>query len=505
MKTKFILVMVFLMAFVSTTRANNVDDYKKACDGEDAESCGTVPNEALGTTNNSKLNSYRSMELGTAILLFMPDKSMEHVGWDYRLDAPVIWLTDGYAYENNTGEAFRKGLMRINVDGVHSTILKKAKEELAWRVRYSTLSNPSLGVDSIELSIDGGFQNNDNCFGVNYDNCVFNPEKSMQLAGIKFKKLCEHDAYTGYELNHPDKRKTLARTVYNFGSGGESTWFEIFFSKKTNDLCKSYDEEIKEFSNTPVNKKDTNKIKQSSADVKKSELQVTTEIELKNGIAFIPNESTPFTGKLKSVLPDRVYETDYKDGKKNGLDYMKNDFQTLEHHYLNGKENGLRRSWILGKIDREENYKNDKLEGLSVLYSNGTKWLEINYKNDKQDGLKTTYYPNGQKKVEENYKNGKKISEKSFDEKESESSDKAKEVMQEIKKRCQKQMGEHGAALVKACVDLDIKALNAIGSYMEKHKSVVTRCYSQMGEHGWALVKACADQDIQAEQALERY
>jgi hypothetical protein len=77
--------------------------------------------------------------------------------------------------------------------------------------------------------------------------------------------------------------------------------------------------------------------------------------------------------------------------------------------------------------------------------------------------------------------------------------------MQEIKNRCQKQMGEHGAALVKACVDQDIEALNAIGSYMEKHKSVVNRCYSQMGEHGWALVKACADQDIEAEEALKKY
>lgn len=144
---------------------------------------------------------------------------------------------------------------------------------------------------------------------------------------------------------------------------------------------------------------------------------VKKEIELKNGIAFIPNTSIPFTGKLKSISPDRVYETDYKDGKKHGLDYMKNDFQTLEHHYINGKENGLRRSWILGKIDREENYKNDKLDGLSVLYSNGKKWLEINYKNDKQDGLKTVYYPNGQKKIEESYNNGKKISEKSFEEK----------------------------------------------------------------------------------------
>jgi TPR repeat protein len=39
MKTKFILVMVFLMPFVGVAKADTVDDYKKACDGGVAEGC----------------------------------------------------------------------------------------------------------------------------------------------------------------------------------------------------------------------------------------------------------------------------------------------------------------------------------------------------------------------------------------------------------------------------------------------------------------------------------
>jgi hypothetical protein len=112
-----------------------------------------------GTTNNETLNGYRSFELGEAILLFMPNKN-ESVNWDYRIDSPIIWLTEGYTetgnYEKFTEKAFRKGLMRINVDGIKSTILRKNKEELAWRIQYSTDNEAKFGVESITLSIDGG-------------------------------------------------------------------------------------------------------------------------------------------------------------------------------------------------------------------------------------------------------------------------------------------------------------------------------------------------------------
>jgi len=75
----------------------------------------------------------------------------------------------------------------------------------------------------------------------------------------------------------------------------------------------------------------------------------------------------------------------------------------------------------------------------------------------------------------------------------------------EIISRCRKQMGEYGAAMVKACVDQDIAAVNALANYPKDVQPIIARCHSQMKEYGWAMVKACADQDIAAEEALEAY
>lgn len=71
--------------------------------------------------------------------------------------------------------------------------------------------------------------------------------------------------------------------------------------------------------------------------------------------------------------------------------------------------------------------------------------------------------------------------------------------------RCRKQMGEYGSAMVKACVDQDIEALNALASYPEKAKPFIARCQRQMAEYGWSMVKACTDQDIEAEKSLGGY
>lgn len=78
-------------------------------------------------------------------------------------------------------------------------------------------------------------------------------------------------------------------------------------------------------------------------------------------------------------------------------------------------------------------------------------------------------------------------------------------VREEIIARCRAQMGEYGSAMVKACVDQDIEALNALASYPEKAKPFIARCNQQMVEYGWAMVKACTDQDIEAEKALGGY
>ena len=79
------------------------------------------------------------------------------------------------------------------------------------------------------------------------------------------------------------------------------------------------------------------------------------------------------------------------------------------------------------------------------------------------------------------------------------------DVKQEIIQRCRNQMGQYGAAMVKACVDQDIEAARALNGYESKYASIVGRCMRQMRQYGFSMVKACADQDIEAEKALSNY
>lgn len=79
------------------------------------------------------------------------------------------------------------------------------------------------------------------------------------------------------------------------------------------------------------------------------------------------------------------------------------------------------------------------------------------------------------------------------------------DVKQEIISRCRSQMGEYGAAMVKGCVDMDIKALVALNKYPKKYDSIISRCNETMGEYGYSMIKGCADQDIKAEKDLSEY
>ena len=52
--------------------------------------------------------------------------------------------------------------------------------------------------------------------------------------------------------------------------------------------------------------------------------------------------------------------------------------------------------------------------------------------------------------------------------------------------RCRVQMKEYGSAMVKACVDQDIEALNALASYQEKAKPFIAgaknKCRNMVGQ-----------------------
>jgi hypothetical protein len=79
------------------------------------------------------------------------------------------------------------------------------------------------------------------------------------------------------------------------------------------------------------------------------------------------------------------------------------------------------------------------------------------------------------------------------------------DVKREIIDRCKVQMDKYGAAMVKACVDQDIEAVEKINQIPDQYKSVVARCMKQMRKYGYSMVNACAEQDIEADKALSKY
>lgn len=106
------------------------------------------------------------------------------------------------------------------------------------------------------------------------------------------------------------------------------------------------------------------------------------EIIEKNGIIYLKNETSPFTGKVISKK-DRNF-------------------------YVNGKPHG---KWLTfypnGNLKSIESWKNGKLFGKYILYQeNGTKIFETTYLNGKDNGNYFLFHENGQIQVQGRFKNG---------------------------------------------------------------------------------------------------
>ena len=144
------------------------------------------------------------------------------------------------------------------------------------------------------------------------------------------------------------------------------------------------------------------------------EEEITNVIQIRNEIAYLPNENQPFTGKYEeyySTNGQKKSETNYIDGKQNGLfiSWYENGRKENEENYEDGKQDGLATIWYEnGQKKSETNYINGKVNGLySLWYENGQKKTEINYKDGEVNGLFTWWYENGQKMSETNYIDGK--------------------------------------------------------------------------------------------------
>lgn len=183
-----------------------------------------------------------SIELGQAILLFMPDEGSRYVGWDFRSEAQVAWLSEGYeAKKDDKAQttSVRHGLLRVNVNGKKSTVLKKRKVELAWRVEYESSNPPKFGIETITLSPGTPTET---CFGELYSGCAFDPIPSLKASGIKVKIICrdKHQVSPvniGLELSRRGKKKIFARYKWWRGSGGEQAFITLWVNGDKKSAC----------------------------------------------------------------------------------------------------------------------------------------------------------------------------------------------------------------------------------------------------------------------------
>ncbi len=115
------------------------------------------------------------------------------------------------------------------------------------------------------------------------------------------------------------------------------------------------------------------------------------KLENRNGIEYIKNKHTPFTGKA-------IYQ------KKNGE-------KKAEINYINGKRHGISIFWYNSLTKKAEiNYKNgEENEKCTYWYKNGQKQTEVNYISWKKEGKYIEWDKKGNIIAEKNYKDGEDV------------------------------------------------------------------------------------------------
>ena len=116
-----------------------------------------------------------------------------------------------------------------------------------------------------------------------------------------------------------------------------------------------------------------------------------SKLQDRNGVWFLPNEVTPFTGLAQSF---------YENGQKK-----------LEFNWKDGKQDGLATKWYeSGQKKSEGSFKDGKPDGsLTFWDENSQKKLEGSWKDGKLHGLLIVYNKDGTEKVRSTYKDGEKV------------------------------------------------------------------------------------------------
>ena len=125
---------------------------------------------------------------------------------------------------------------------------------------------------------------------------------------------------------------------------------------------------------------------------KKSDGVNLDELEDREGVAYLKNSDSPYTGKC--------------------FEFHDNGQKKSEANLKDGKQDGLMVSWHEnGQKKTEENFKDGEYDGPAVnWYENGQKKGEGNFKDGKQDGLMVWWHKNGKKRGQVTTKGGESIS-----------------------------------------------------------------------------------------------
>ena len=112
---------------------------------------------------------------------------------------------------------------------------------------------------------------------------------------------------------------------------------------------------------------------------------ITTVLEIRNDMAYLPNQNIPYTGKFELYYPgyDCLFEGISLMGSR--VDVKTENSEKIVRT-LGGKINYLLKWWQ------------------KISNSQGQKCIEENYKDGKRNGLVTEWHKNGQKSSEDYYK-----------------------------------------------------------------------------------------------------
>lgn len=180
------------------------------------------------------------VELSALIAALLPPPNDAAVGWDLGADLPAVrWITDGIEPRGDGG-ASRTGMARVRAGGRTSTVLRRRKEELPWKIELATDMPHDLGVRSV--AIEPGVSRP--CFGALYAGCVFTPQEAFGPP-VTATPLCREgdtgNYRAGYRLSVPGRRPTLATFTRSEGSGGATSWIELRFDAAEAGLCRTGD------------------------------------------------------------------------------------------------------------------------------------------------------------------------------------------------------------------------------------------------------------------------